>query len=79
MHFHYIVGPVPNLGALRGSLYSLVGPDQVKHVLKENFSNYVKGDNFQDALREFLGEGIFSSDGELWKHHRKVASQMFSR
>jgi cytochrome P450 len=30
-------------------------------------------------LSEFLGNGVFASDGAVWKHHRKIASNMFSR
>ena len=43
------------------------------------FDNYVKGDNFRDIFREFLGSGVFATDGKEWKLHRKVASHMFSR
>jgi cytochrome P450 len=51
----------------------------VQHVLKDNFANYVKGKNFQDFMHEFLGSGVFATDGAEWKLHRKVASHMFSR
>jgi len=50
----------------------------VKHLLKDNFENYVKGNDFRDGLGEFLGEGIFAADGPVWKFHRKVASRMFT-
>ncbi len=71
--------PVPRIGMLGGGMFSLVSEANVKHVLKDNFANYEKGANVKDALSEFLGDGIFTTDGALWKHHRKVASHMFSR
>lgn len=71
--------PVPNIGLLGGALYSLVSEANIQHVLKDNFENYEKGGNFKAALEEFLGNGIFTADGNQWKHHRKVASNMFSR
>uniref|UniRef100_A0A7S2VVL8 Cytochrome P450 n=1 Tax=Triparma pacifica TaxID=91992 RepID=A0A7S2VVL8_9STRA len=71
--------PVPDIGLLGGAFFSVVDEASVKHVLKDKFDNYEKGPNFRDALGEFLGEGIFTSDGPLWKVHRKVASHMFSR
>ena len=37
------------------------------------------GNEFQAWLSEFLGNGVFASDGAVWKHHRKIASNMFSR
>jgi cytochrome P450 len=79
----------------------------VKHVLKDNFDNYIKGPQFNGTLSDFLGglflnlfrvgyllifgdrdlhswvdlqiDGIFTTDGERWKTHRKVASNMFSK
>jgi len=60
-------------------MFSLTDEASIKHVLKDQFANYEKGDNFREALGEFLGDGIFTSDGALWKVHRKVASHMFSR
>jgi len=71
--------PVPNIGLLGTAMFSLTDEASIKHVLKDQFANYEKGDNFREALGEFLGDGIFTSDGALWKVHRKVASHMFSR
>ncbi|GMH66907.1 hypothetical protein TL16_g04539 [Triparma laevis f. inornata] len=71
--------PVPNIGLLGSCLFSLVTEENIKHVLKDEFANYEKGKNVREALGEFLGDGIFTADGPSWKHHRKVASQMFSR
>ncbi|BBN07142.1 protein MpCYP704-like11 [Marchantia polymorpha subsp. ruderalis] len=47
-------------------------PAVCEYILKTNFSNYPKGEIFQEILYEFLGDGIFNSDGELWKKQRKV-------
>ena len=63
---------------MSGAIIFLSAPEAIKHCLKDNFTNYVKGDMFRDGLGEFLGEGIFVADGALWKLHRKVASHMFS-
>mmetsp|Transcript_43302 Transcript_43302/g.79256 ORF Transcript_43302/g.79256 Transcript_43302/m.79256 type:complete len:536 (-) Transcript_43302:98-1705(-) len=51
----------------------------VKHVLNDNFDNYVKGKVFEGWFRDFLGDGIFAVDGIKWKVHRKLMSHMFSR
>ena len=51
----------------------------MKHVLKDNFNNYEKGQLVQHVLGEFLGDGIFTTDGPRWKTHRKVAVRMFSK
>ncbi|XP_058107353.1 cytochrome P450 CYP94D108-like [Magnolia sinica] len=53
-------------------------PKNVEHVLKTNFDNYPKGDLFISLLEDFLGRGIFNSDGDLWKVQRKTASFEFN-
>ncbi|KAI4330557.1 hypothetical protein MLD38_028836 [Melastoma candidum] len=53
-------------------------PAVVEYVLKSNFQNYPKGDKFTERLRDFLGDGIFNSDGDLWRIQRKTASYEFS-
>lgn len=59
--------------------FVLCTPEAVRHVLKDNFESYEKTEIIQEPLSEFLGNGIFTSDGDIWKLHRKVAVQMFSR
>lgn len=50
-------------------------PLDFQHVLCKNFTNYPKGDEFRKIF-EVLGDGIFSSDGELWEIHRKVTMSL---
>ncbi|KAI3463952.1 hypothetical protein Pfo_020615, partial [Paulownia fortunei] len=50
----------------------------VQHILKSQFHNYHKGDFFTSTLRDFLGDGIFNSDGENWKFQRQVSSHEFN-
>ncbi|KAI8559343.1 hypothetical protein RHMOL_Rhmol04G0165300 [Rhododendron molle] len=50
----------------------------VEHVLKTNFENYPKGTKFISLLEDFLGRGIFNSDGDLWRVQRKTASYEFN-
>jgi hypothetical protein len=67
------------IGAISGGACYLASPAAVQHVLKDNYENYEKGPKFRDTLGDFLGNGIFSSDGAAWKHHRKIAVNMFSK
>ncbi|CAL0332813.1 unnamed protein product [Lupinus luteus] len=53
-------------------------PDNVEHILKTRFDNYPKGERFISLLMDFLGRGIFNSDGHLWKVQRKTASYEFN-
>lgn len=61
-----------------GRLIDVSRPDWIEHVQKTKFSNYVKGQQFHDQMRDVLGDGIFTSDGERWKMQRKVASRIFT-
>lgn len=65
-------GSMLSVGQFSGGMLCLVTPDEVRHVLKDNFDNYEKGELVHDVLREFFGDGIFSTDGPRWKLHRKV-------
>ncbi|KAK6940710.1 Cytochrome P450 [Dillenia turbinata] len=53
-------------------------PANVQHILKSHFSIYPKGEHFRKTNTDFLGNGIFNSDGETWKFQRQNASHAFS-
>ncbi|KAG0749659.1 hypothetical protein G6F16_003497 [Rhizopus arrhizus] len=55
-----------------------IDPRNIEHILKNNFENYVKGPNFNDATKDLLGHGIFNANGEQWKYQRKTASHIFN-
>lgn len=54
-------------------------PANLEHILKTNFGNYPKGALAVSMLEDFLGHGIFNSDGEQWLWQRKAASYEFSK
>ena len=63
-------------GNIRGVITA--NPANVEHMLKSNFDNFPKGPRFRSILHDFLGDGIFNSDGHLWKVQRKTASFEFN-
>ena len=54
-------------------------PANVEHILKTNFANYPKGEVTVSTIEDFLGHGIFNSDGDQWLWQRKAASYEFSK
>uniref|UniRef100_A0A0E0IY12 Uncharacterized protein n=1 Tax=Oryza nivara TaxID=4536 RepID=A0A0E0IY12_ORYNI len=54
-------------------------PADVEHILRTNFANYPKGQHAIGMLEDFLGHGLFNSDGEQWLWQRKNASYEFSK
>lgn len=51
-------------------------PSAVRRVLVENARAYVKSPNYV-GLRIVLGDGLVTSEGELWKRQRRLASPAF--
>jgi cytochrome P450 len=46
-------------------------PINIHHIMSRNFSNYTKGPEFRQIF-EPLGDGIFNSDSDSWRHQRKL-------
>ncbi|EPQ32289.1 uncharacterized protein PFL1_00486 [Pseudozyma flocculosa PF-1] len=68
---------IPKQGT--GSIIMLHRPEYIEYVQKTNFGNYIKGENFRQRFKDFLGStGIFVADGHAWKTQRKMASHIFS-
>lgn len=61
-----------------GRLIDVSKPEWIEHVQKTNFTNYVKGDSFRHQMKDVLGHGIFTADGEHWKTQRKIAAKIFT-
>lgn len=67
---HFNMGP-------GGTVILLSHPDHVKHVLVSNPQNYVKPSPPRPS--PLLGEGLFSSRGDLWKRQRRMMQPAFHR
>ncbi|KAG0260474.1 hypothetical protein DFQ27_003502 [Actinomortierella ambigua] len=52
--------------------------EDMEYILKTNMENYIKGDLFRRTFSDLLGQGIFTSDGQQWRFHRKTASNIFT-
>ncbi|KAJ7977281.1 putative Cytochrome P450 [Quillaja saponaria] len=53
-------------------------PAVVQHILKTHFPIYQKGAILRLVLTDFLGNGIFNADGDIWKFQRQVSSHEFN-
>ncbi|MGA4844421.1 cytochrome P450 [Streptomyces sp. G45] len=51
-------------------------PDHAKHVLADNSASYHKGIGLTEAKRA-LGDGLLTSEGELWRRQRRAAQPSF--
>src|SRR5690242_11482249 len=55
----------------RRALYLLSRPEHAEHVLVAKQDNYVKAFTYR-PLRVFLGDGLLTSEGEMWRRHRRL-------
>ncbi|MER7007256.1 cytochrome P450 [Dactylosporangium sp. NPDC000555] len=58
------------------ALYCFNHPDHARRVLADNAANYRKGIGLVHARRA-LGDGLLTSEGELWRKQRKVIQPAF--
>ncbi|GAA1289167.1 cytochrome P450 [Saccharothrix xinjiangensis] len=58
------------------SLHFFNHPDHARHVLTDNAANYTKGIGLVHARRA-LGDGLLTSEGEVWKAQRKTIQPVF--
>ncbi|KAM2408960.1 hypothetical protein ACFX1X_027923 [Malus domestica] len=65
------------IGPFRNEVYTS-NPKNVEYILKTNFDNYGKGWYNYNLLKDLLGDGIFTVDGDKWRQQRKISSHEFS-
>jgi cytochrome P450 len=65
--------------AYRGSVRFLLTrePEHVKTVLTTKFADFGKGQQFHESWSPFLGDSIFTTDGDLWSNNRSLIRPMF--
>ncbi|KAI2879733.1 hypothetical protein CBS76997_10719 [Aspergillus niger] len=54
-------------------------PENIRALLTGQFADYGKGEPFHHDWKEFLGDSIFVTDGELWSRSRQLIRPMFTR
>ncbi|GFF22651.1 cytochrome P450 52A5 [Aspergillus udagawae] len=54
-------------------------PENIKAILTGQFADYGKGEEFHQQWKDFLGDSIFVTDGELWSRSRHLIRPMFVR
>ncbi|VVB06798.1 unnamed protein product [Arabis nemorensis] len=69
---------IPFLAKKQGLVTVTSDPKNIEHMLKTRFDNYPKGPTWQAVFHDFLGQGIFNTDGETWLFQRKTAALEFT-
>ncbi|XAR62306.1 hypothetical protein NMG60_11017023 [Bertholletia excelsa] len=53
-------------------MLATVDPANIHYIMSANFVNFPKGPQFLKIF-DFLGDGIFNSDADMWQNQRKLA------
>jgi cytochrome P450 len=52
-------------------------PENIKAILATQFSDYGKGELFHEEFKDFLGDSIFTTDGDSWHASRQLIRPQF--
>ena len=72
-------GDVVRMGTGPWRVYFVSHPDHVQHVLQDNNHNYGKQHAFNELLKQVIGNGLLTSEGEVWRRRRRLAQPAFHR
>ena len=72
-------GDVVRMGPGPWRVYFVSHPDYVQHVLQDNNHNYGKQYAFNELLKQVIGNGLLTSEGEVWRRRRRLAQPAFHR
>lgn len=54
-------------------------PENIKAILATQFSDFGKGEPFHRDWMDFLGDSIFTTDGDMWHNSRQLIRPQFTR
>jgi cytochrome P450 len=60
-----------------GRVILTADPENIKAILATQFKEYGKGEEFRMDWHTFLGNGIFTTDGQLWHNSRQLIRPQF--
>jgi cytochrome P450 len=69
--FRVRVGPM--------QFYVLTDPTDVEYVFRGNHRNFIKDKGTRTLLSAVLGQGLVTSEGELWRRQRRLAQPAFQQ
>lgn len=62
-----------------GGLYVLKHPEHLRQVLMTQAARFDKSHTAMQRMQEYLGVGLLTTDGDLWRRHRKLLQPAFNK
>ncbi|EXJ95308.1 hypothetical protein A1O1_00428 [Capronia coronata CBS 617.96] len=62
-----------------GRVIFTADPENIKAILATQFQDFGKGEEFHKEWKAFLGDSIFTTDGQQWHNSRQLIRPMFVR
>lgn len=59
-------------------LVAVIHPDHVRHITLTNADNYAKLGSYDPVRKYVVGDGIITSNGEVWKRQRRLMSPFYT-
>jgi cytochrome P450 len=69
--------PIYELKLALGSMFIISDPTGVKRILLDNAANYPKEPQTSRIMGAAFGDGLLTSNGEKWRHHRRILAPSF--
>lgn len=64
----------------KGSTWNFTrDPKAIQHILQKNQKNYNKSDLQTKDLGKYIGQGLLTSNGEIWRVHRRMIQPTFHK
>lgn len=70
-------GPVVNYDIIGMDAYMLTDPDDIERVLVHENDRFPKHQESNNGLREYVGDGLITSEGTLWERQRETIDPAF--
>ena len=77
---HQQYGDIVRTRFLYLSAYFLFHPEYIEYVLSTNYRNFIKSQSLRSPFfRRLVGNGLVTSEGDLWRRQRRLAQPAFHR
>jgi cytochrome P450 len=77
--FNRECGGIGRLSALDISIVLANSPETLHDVLVEKARSFIKSPGIRGPLRPLAGEGLFTSEGDLWRRQRRLMAPLFTQ